>query len=122
VHQMFMNKEGWPVVAPHRYSGERIGKYTAKEISDGEAFIKHGKHITADIAGSKPIELTIDGKITGAVAGTWKLAGDHTAEMTVNGVVYSGVFLREGNEAADSQVMTFTAASAEGVSLWGSQE
>ncbi|WP_039839147.1 glycoside hydrolase family 43 protein [Paenibacillus sonchi] len=122
VHQMFMNKEGWPVVAPHRYSGDKIGKYTAKEISGGYAFINHGKDITADIAGSEPIELTVDGKITGAVAGTWKLAGDHSAELTIDGVMYSGVFLREWSEAAGSQVMTFTAASAEGVSLWGSQE
>ncbi|MNO18386.1 Extracellular endo-alpha-(1-_5)-L-arabinanase 2 precursor [compost metagenome] len=122
VHQMFMNKQGWPVVAPHRYSGEKIGKYTAKEISGGYAFINDGKDITADIAGSEPIEFTVDGKITGAVTGTWKLTGDHDAELTIDGVVYSGVFLREWNEAAGSKVMTFTAVSAEGVSLWGSHE
>ncbi|AIQ68633.1 glycoside hydrolase family 43 protein [Paenibacillus graminis] len=120
VHQMFMNKQGWPVVAPHRYSGEIIGKYTAGEISGGYVFINHGKDITADIAESEPIELTVDGKITGAVTGTWKLAGDHTAELTIDGTVYNGVFLLEWNEAAGSQVMTFTAVSAEGVSLWGS--
>ncbi len=122
VHQMFMNKQGWPVVAPHRYSGEKIGKYTAGEISGGYVFINHGKDITADIAESEPIELTVDGKITGAVTGTWKLAGDHTAELTIDGVEYNGVFLLEWNEAAGSQVMTFTAVSAEGVSLWGSHE
>lgn len=121
VHQMFMNKQGWPVVAPHRYSGEIIGKYTAGEINGGYVFINHGKDITADIAESEPIELTVDGKITGAVTGTWKLAGDHTAELTIDGTVYNGVFLLEWNEAAGSQVMTFTAVSAEGVSLWGSR-
>ncbi|MBW4080915.1 glycoside hydrolase family 43 protein [Paenibacillus sp. S150] len=120
VHQMFMNNAGWPAVAPHRYSGEKIGKYTAREISGGYKFIDHGKEITADIAGSEQIELTADGRITGAVAGSWKLAGDHEAELTLDGVVYSGVFLQEWSEAASGNVMTFTAVSATGVSLWGS--
>lgn len=122
VHQMFMNTEGWPVVAPHRYSGEKIGKYTAEEIIGGYGYISHGKEITAKITSSEPIELTTDGKITGAVAGTWKLTGDHNAELTIGGVAYSGVFLREWDEAAGKSVMTFSVVSAAGVSLWGSHD
>ena len=26
VHQMFLNKEGWPVVAPYEYNGDEISK------------------------------------------------------------------------------------------------
>ncbi|MGN7763755.1 glycoside hydrolase family 43 protein [Paenibacillus sp. 22594] len=122
VHQMFMNTEGWPVVAPHRYSGEKIGKYTAEEISGGYGYINHGKEITAKVAGSEPIELTTDGKITGAVEGTWKLTGDHNAELIVDSVAYSGVFLMEWNEAAGKSVMTFSVVSAAGISLWGSHD
>lgn len=42
------------------------------------------------------------------------------AKLTIEGSEYSGVFLREWNEAAASEVMTFTALSAEGVAVWGS--
>ncbi|OKP91904.1 endo-alpha-(1-_5)-L-arabinanase [Paenibacillus helianthi] len=122
VHQMFMNTDGWPVVAPHRYSGEKIGKYTAEEISGGYGYINHGKEISAKVTGSKPIELTADGKITGAVEGTWKLTGEHNAELIIDSVTYSGVFLKEWDEAAGKSVMTFSVVSSAGISLWGSHD
>lgn len=120
VHQMFMNTEGWPVVAPHRYSGENIGAYKETDVTGEYKYINHGKDITADIVKSELIELASDGKITGAVSGTWKLSGEHTVELDINGSVYSGVFLQEWNEETASTVMTFSAVSGEGISIWGS--
>ncbi|WP_151734670.1 glycoside hydrolase family 43 protein ['Paenibacillus yunnanensis' Narsing Rao et al. 2020] len=122
VHQMFMNEEGWPVVAPHRYSGEKMGTYTKEQIAGAYKYINHGKDITADIVKSQLIELSADGQITGAVSGTWGLIGEHTAELTIDGTSYSGVFLSQWNEATGSEVMTFTAISQEGVAVWGSHE
>ncbi|WP_405112205.1 glycoside hydrolase family 43 protein [Paenibacillus sp. FSL K6-1217] len=120
VHQMFMNEAGWPVVAPHRYGGEKIGKYTAKEVTGAYKLVNHGKEISAELAESQIMELNADGTISGAVTGTWTLSNDHMAKLTMEGAEYSGVFLREWNEATSSQVMTFTALSAEGVAVWGS--
>lgn len=120
VHQMFMNEAGWPVVAPHRYGGEKIGAYTEEEVAGEYKYVNHGKDITANSAVSEMIELTVDGKISGAVTGTWSLNGEHTAKLTVDGKEYSGVFLREWNEAVNGNVMTFTALSAEGIAVWGS--
>ncbi|MEK3877356.1 glycoside hydrolase family 43 protein [Paenibacillus sp. FSL M7-0420] len=120
VHQMFMNEAGWPVVAPHRYGGEKIGKYTAKDVAGAYKLVNHGKEITAELAESQLVELNTDGTISGAATGTWTLSNDHMAKLTIEGAEYSGVFLREWNEAASSEVMTFTALSAEGVAVWGS--
>lgn len=120
VHQMFMNEAGWPVVAPHRYGGEKIGKYTAKEVAGAYKLVNHGKEITAELAESQIVELNTDGTISGSVTGTWALSNDHMAKLTIEGAEYSGVFLREWNEATSSEVMTFTALSAEGVAVWGS--
>ncbi|KTD88095.1 endo-alpha-(1-_5)-L-arabinanase [Paenibacillus etheri] len=120
VHQMFMNSEGWPVVAPHRYGGETTEKYTKEQISGEYKYVNHNKDITADIVQSELIELTKSGKIKGAVKGKWKLIDDHTAELTIDGSTYNGVFLKEWNEATASNVMTFTAVSKEGISIWGS--
>ncbi|QSF47151.1 glycoside hydrolase family 43 protein [Paenibacillus tianjinensis] len=120
VHQMFMNENGWPVVAPHRYGGEKIGTYTSSDITGEYKFVNHGKDITPEIVESQLIELTADGKITGAVTGTWSLSGEHTANLTVEGKEYSGVFLKEWNEAVNGNVMTFTALSKEGIAVWGS--
>lgn len=121
VHQMFMNSEGWPVVAPHRYSGETIGKYEQSEVSGIYKYINHNKDITADIVRSEEIELLPDGKLSGAITGTWVLTNDHTAELTIGDQVYKGVFVKEWNESTGTEVMTFTATSKEGISIWGSQ-
>ncbi|SET33810.1 arabinan endo-1,5-alpha-L-arabinosidase [Paenibacillus sp. NFR01] len=120
VHQMFMNKDGWPVVAPHRYSGEKIGSYKAEEVAGTYNFINHGKDISAKIVHSKRIELSADGQITGAVTGTWSLEGENNAVLNIGGETYDGVFVTEWNEELASHVMTFTALSAKGVSVWGS--
>ncbi|WP_150268371.1 glycoside hydrolase family 43 protein [Paenibacillus tepidiphilus] len=122
VHQMFMNEEGWPVVAPHRYSGEKIGAYKQEQLTGTYKYINHGKDITADIVKSQLIELTADGQITGAVSGTWTLKGEHKAELMINGTAYSGVFLSQWNEATGSEVMTFSAISQEGIAVWASHE
>lgn len=120
VHQMFLNEAGWPVVAPHRYSGEKIGKYSGKDVTGEYKYINHGKDISAEIVESQLLKLNTDGTISGAVTGTWSLGDEHNAKLTIDGTEYSGVFLREWNEATGSNVMTFTALSAEGISVWGS--
>jgi arabinan endo-1,5-alpha-L-arabinosidase len=43
------------------------------------------------------------------------------AEITVNGAVYDGVFVRLWDPVSQRYVMTFTAMSREGVSVWGSR-
>ena len=120
VHQMFMNEAGWPVVAPHRYGGEKIGRYTVNEVTGAYKLVNHGKEITAELAESQLVELNTDGTISGAVTGTWALNNDHMVKLTIEGAEFSGVFLREWNEAVSSEVMTFTALSAQGVAVWGS--
>lgn len=121
VHQMFMNEAGWPVVAPYRYGGEKIGKYTVKDVSGEYQAVIYSKEISAEITESQPVKLNADGTISGSVTGEWSLSDEHTAKLTIEGTEYSGVFLREWSEAAAGQVMTFTVLSADGVPVWGSR-
>ncbi|WP_114380622.1 glycoside hydrolase family 43 protein [Paenibacillus prosopidis] len=120
VHQMMMNSEGWPVVAPHRYAGESTQKVTSDQIIGEYKYVNHGKDITAEIKQASLIQLGKDGKITGSVNGTWKSTGDSTLDLTIDGTVYHGSLLRQWNEGTLSYVMTFSALSKEGVSIWGS--
>ncbi|MFN7252316.1 MAG: glycoside hydrolase family 43 protein [Anaerobacillus sp.] len=122
VHQMFMNSEGWPVVAPHRYAGETIDKVTKSNIVGDYQFVNHGKDISADIKNSVLIQLNSDHTISGEVTGEWSLVSDNQAKLTVDGVVYYGFFLTQWDESSNSNVMTFSALSNQGVSIWGSQQ
>lgn len=120
VHQMMMNSEGWPVVAPHRYAGESTQKVTADQIVGEYKYVNHGKDITAEIKQASLIQLGKDGKINGSVSGTWKSTGDSTLDLTIDGTIYHGALLRQWNEGTLSYVMTFSALSKEGVAIWGS--
>jgi arabinan endo-1,5-alpha-L-arabinosidase len=121
VHQMFINEDGWPVVAPHRYGGETIVKYIAEEVYGDYAFINHGKEISSTIKNSVKITLNKDGTISGNVNGKWQLSGENIV-LTVNGVDYSGVVLRQWDNGLKKFVMTFSATARNGnVAIWGSK-
>ncbi|WP_269433065.1 glycoside hydrolase family 43 protein [Paenibacillus sp. FJAT-27812] len=120
VHQMLMNTEGWPVIAPHRYSGETVESVTAGQIAGDYKYVNHGKDITAEVKQATLITLGKDGTISGGASGTWISTGAATIALTIDGVLYNGALLREWNEGTLSHVMTFSALSKEGVAIWGS--
>lgn len=120
VHQMFLNEDGWFVVAPYRYVGERIQSYKKEDVVGAYKIINHGHDITAEIKYSKNIVFAEDNTMIGDYQGTWELKEDNTCVITIDGTRYSGVFLEQWDENNSKNVMTFTVLSSEGVSLWGS--
>ncbi len=121
VHQVYMNRDGWPVVAPYRYAGETAGKIKRGDVVGTYKYINHGKAISAEINRSEYIRLEQNGTISGAVSGTWKRTGHNDAELKVNGQVYKGVFTTQWEPESQSYVITFSALSREGVAIWGSK-
>lgn len=121
VHQMFMNDNGWPVVAPYRYAQEKISKVTKSTVLGDYKFINHGKEITQKVKKSIVITLLDDGIISGDVNGTWTLEGDNTVNLAIEEQTYNGIFLKQWDPIAKSMVITFSAVSEKGVTIWGSQ-
>ncbi len=120
VHQMFLNEDGWFVVAPYRYVGETIGTYTEAEIPGAYKVINHQLDISAEIKQSENVVLREDHSVVGDWHGTWELKGDNTCILTIDGIEYKGVFLKQWDEINLKNVMTFTVQSLEGKSIWGS--
>jgi len=122
VHQMFMNKNGWPVIAPYRFAGETIEKIKRDNVIGTYQMINHEKDISAEV--KKPVSITLEknNKISGSLNGTWKKTGHYNAELKIDGKVYSGVFLRQWDEVSQEHVMTFSVLSKEGIALWGSKK
>ncbi|HWT75097.1 MAG TPA: glycoside hydrolase family 43 protein [Mobilitalea sp.] len=120
VHQMFLNENGWFVVAPYRYVGETIGTYTEGEIAGAYKVINHQLDISAKVKKSENVILREDHTVVGDWHGTWELKGDNSCILTVDGVEYKGVFLKQWDEVNLKNVMTFTVQSLEGKSIWGS--
>ncbi len=116
-----MNKDNWPVVAPYRYTGEKLEAVTEQDLAGEYKFINHGKSTSGIIQKSIFIRLNNDHTITGDITGSWSKAGDNLAEITIGGESYNGVFARLWDDSSGRVVMTFTAMSGEGVTVWGSR-
>jgi arabinan endo-1,5-alpha-L-arabinosidase len=151
VHEMFINEDGWPVAAPHRYVPHTfvpyknlpyIGKsypyYMDKcpqkeycwnlesiaidETAGDYKLINHGKDISSQIKYSQLITLHANGGISGAASGSWQRSYGNRITVNLNGIgLFKGVMSRGWNEVSQRFVVTFTALSVEGVAIWGSQ-
>ena len=122
VHQMFLNREGWPVVAPMRYMGSKIKDegYSDDEIVGIYEYINHGRYIAEGswVRESQTVRLTSDGKIVGAVEGSWEKDGKY-ATMKIDGKIYEGVFFKQLTETGEEEVMTFSLIGENNEAVWG---
>lgn len=122
---MFLNSDGWPVVAPFPYAGESISKLNINDVAGDYFLINHGKDITADIKTPLDISLKADGTISGEATGKWELKDQYlTLEINSNGntEVYKGIVLSQWDPVSVKKVVTFSCLSKRGVSVWGVQK
>lgn len=122
-HSMYFNDEGWPVVAPYEYSGDVMSDsgYETSDIAGDYEFINHGNSTDAKIIDYSKISLSEDGKISGAVTGTWSQADDSSsAVITIDNQSYSGYFIVAQDENG-KKVMLFTAVGNNNQTIWGVQ-
>lgn len=124
VHQLFLNDEGWIMAAPFEFDGETITNNdiaTKASIADSEIagdyqFMRHeyGQD-TENKAYETPvnIHLNADGTITGAEKGTWeRTAGTDYIHLTINGVVYRGVLVRQTIDYTNIPAVAIAALSS----------
>lgn len=134
IHQMLRNADGWPCMAPYRYQGETISTsgYSVSDMTGTYEFINHGNTtltatsmstIRTAIARTVSVTLNSNGTITGDITGSWSItSGTPYVTMTIDGVTYKGVFLKQYNEADNPElVMTFTLVGTNNSSIWGSK-
>lgn len=123
VHEMFTNADGWPVVAPYRYSGETntLASVKASDVTGDYRWIQQTKKISADIVNDVSVTLKADGTLGGAVSGTWKLEDAQNVTITTGGQTYKGVFLRQTHPVSGAQTLTLSALSKDGVGVWGTK-
>lgn len=127
VHELMFNEDGWPVIAPFRYvpasavASPPSATVAASDVQGTYKYINHGKDISSTIKTSQTIALNTDGSVSGAVSGTWLHRGNNYVAVTLAGEQFNGVLSRQWNENANAFVVTFTAQSRAGVSIWGAR-
>ena len=136
VNELYFNEEGWPVMAPTAYVGEKAGLATQAEIAGDYEIVLHTVKSEVTMVSSEKYTLAADGTVTkdGKEAGSWTVKKDYYVEITlketknVDGkdttvdVVYKGVVAPGWDNYAGARdkkdVITITAVSDTGRSLW----
>lgn len=124
VHEMHINEDGWPVIAPLRYAPLQLANpaqtpgVSAAQAAGSYKLVNHGKDIAAAPKQSINVTLNADGTITGDMTGTWLHKGNNRLSLTSGGTTYAGVLSRQWHANASNFVVSFSALSAGGVALW----
>ncbi len=121
VHQMMMNKDGWPVVLPWRYAGEMPEKVPEEERDGVYKVILHERDINKTEHISRVITLEKDGRVTGDLSGRWRCPDGQAFECELEGVTYYGVMNAAYDHANKRWVSCFTALDDTGAALWGTK-
>ena len=134
VHQVFQSKNGWLVVAPFEYTGEKVTSAdiaTTQQIATDriagkyKLLIHNYKLDHRKKAAAEPvdIELKTDGTISGASSGTWKIEeGTSYITLKFSNTYYHGVIVEQTLEPTDTKTPAFTAVAATtGATVWGYQ-
>ncbi len=110
-HEVVMNEDGWPLIAPLRYSGVEHTK--ANTNVDGKyEVVVHNLQIQGDIQRSKPLNINADNKELNL-----KTNGSNV-ELTYEGVVYKGVTLLQWDVKQKKMVKTITLQGDDNTTLW----
>ena len=131
VHQLFLNRSGWPVAAPFEFHGETTGDrqiassqlFDSKEVAGRYHVLVHPygqDHAAYEEAAPAEILLREDGKVEGAYSGTWKIYdGNSYITLNLNGTVYEGVVTEQQMEPTTIKAICFTACGDNGTNVWG---
>lgn len=131
VHQLFLNRSGWPVAAPFEFHGETTGDrqiassqlFDSKEVAGRYHVLVHPygqDHAAYEEAAPAEILLREDGKVEGAYSGTWKIYdGNSYITLNLNGTVYEGVLTEQQMEPTTIKAICFTACGDNGTNVWG---
>lgn len=121
VHRLHFNQHGWPVVAPHRYAKEADEVFTSAGLAGRYKLIRHGKDISATVRESTLVTLAGNGAVSGDASGAWSLAADgRNGVLTLGGVAFRGLFLRQWDDDNRTWVTAFSGLSAAGEAAWAS--
>lgn len=119
VHQLFLNSDGWLLAAPYEYSGESLPSngYNLEEMIGEYEFVIHEPKMFHQIVlkkiigvpETKNIALYSNGTVQGDLTGSWTYEeGTPYMTITLEGVEYKGLFVKQANESTRKLVMTFT--------------
>ncbi len=131
IHQMFVNKFGFPIALPYEYDGETIGeeKITVEDVIGNYGFVNHANNTAysdnlanVNVTMERDITLNADGTITGKMKGTWSFdkEGEPYVTFKIMNKVYKGVFCYQTEDLnKNNKRLVFAAGGDNNMVVWG---
>lgn len=123
VHQMFVNEDGWFVMAPFATGDEELSEegYKQEDVEGTFYIVNHGGEIGSTVHGSEEYLLN-NGKITGTeLNGTYSVQENtNNITMIIDNTTYKGILFSMKDEAGNP-VFCFSAVGENNECLWGVQ-
>ncbi len=120
VHRLFMNAEGWYVMAPFETGTEDVPEegYRMEDVSGTYYFLDHGLDVGATIHDASACDF-LDGNITGLEEGyTYELTeGTNQIRLKKGDIVYEGVVFDMTDEAGNP-VRCISASGNDNHTIW----
>lgn len=127
VHQLFTAENGGLVATPFEYSGEKLSDtaYAKSDVTGEYSVIYHKPEVDAsklECCQEQKITLNDDGTVTGDYTGKWTQSESKPyVTITVGGVEYKGVFIKQKIEGTAYESMCFTTVGSNNVTFWGTK-
>lgn len=118
IRRMALNKHGWPVVLPMRYTGEAFGAVDEAQIAGDYAVIEQKSDSNKQPHESVTITLK-DGRITGAHEGEYRIYDGYHMSLTLDETEYDGVIVKQREALQGFDGFGFSVLSEEGLSVLG---
>lgn len=127
VRKIVWTKDGWPVVSPERYAGEKEQKIPEAKLAGKWERIVIDPAVDGMIP-SQPFTLRDNGKLeSGSGSGTWKFDGDRSLTLKwkgkdgEKGTVETVVVLPAWDWELKRPTLVFTGMNKQGIAVWGKQ-
>ncbi|MNI62346.1 Extracellular endo-alpha-(1-_5)-L-arabinanase 2 precursor [compost metagenome] len=125
VRRILWTEDGWPVVSPERYAGEREQDIPAHLISGSWERIVHDPAVDGQIS-STPLTIQANGELLGEHgAGQWYFDGQRSLTLLWNDVpagqgrTEKVQLLPAWDWEEQKQTLVFTGLNDKGLSSWG---
>jgi arabinan endo-1,5-alpha-L-arabinosidase len=125
VRKMLWSRDGWPLLSPERYAGEREQDIAKERIAGVWEVIVLAKDDNLQLS-SAPLRLSADGRIDGAAAkGSWEFAPDNTLILhlqdsnTGQVSTYECRVLPAWDWEERRRTLVFTGIDPQGIAIWG---
>lgn len=120
IYQMFFTKEGWPVLNPMRYAGEKRQKIERKDIVGRYDRIRLAPAMPQGVANSVYLKLNANGRMECcSIVGRWEMSGEDMIRITYGPVAEELIVCPAWDWEKMEPTLALTGTDSRGICIWG---